>query len=109
MKQVADSYTPLFDDLVHLFDGKQVARQFKSDISVVLHPLPLVPLMICYWLPEDGIASSLHLFFDESANDNLDVGSIFSLGAGLSQMFSKLAQRHGFPQRSQKIASRTLP
>ncbi len=96
MKQVADSYTELFDDLVHIFNGRQVEKQFKSDISVVLHPLPLVPLMVCYWRPDDGLASSLNIFFDESANHNLDNGSLFSIGAGLTQMFGKLALRHGF-------------
>ena len=98
MKKVADTYTELFDDLVHIFSGKQVEKQFESDISVVLHPLPRVPLMICYWRPEDGLESSLNLFFDKSANDNLDIGSVFSLGAGLAQMFEKLALRHGFSE-----------
>jgi len=96
MKRVADIYTPLFDDVVHVFGGKQVDKQFKSDISVVLHPLPKVPVMICYWLPEDGMESSLHIFFDETADRNLDIGSVFSLGAGLAQMFTKIALRHGF-------------
>jgi hypothetical protein len=96
MKQVADTYTDLFDDLVHIFNGRQVERQFKSDISVVLHPLPLVPVMICYWQPEDDLASSLNLFFDQSANQNIDIGSLFSIGAGLAQMFGKLSLRHGF-------------
>ena len=98
MKKVADTYTELFDDLVHIFSGKQVEKQFESDISVVLHPLPRVPLMICYWRPEDGLESSLNLFFDKSADDNLDIGSVFSLGAGLAQMFEKLALRHGFSE-----------
>ncbi len=98
MKKVADTYTELFDDLVHIFSGKQVEKQFESDISVVLHPLPRVPLMICYWRPEDGLESSLNLFFDKSADDNLDIGAVFSLGAGLAQMFEKLALRHGFPE-----------
>lgn len=96
MKRVADIYTPLFDDVVHVFSGKQVEKQFESDISVVLHPLPKVPVMICYWLPEDGMESSLHIFFDETADRNLDIGSVFSLGAGLAQMFTKIAIRHGF-------------
>ena len=48
MKRVADIYTNLFDDLVHIFSAKQVEEQFESDISVVLHPLPKVPIMICY-------------------------------------------------------------
>jgi hypothetical protein len=95
MKQVADSYTDLFDDMVHLFNGKQVDPQFQSDISVVLHPLPKVPIMVCYWLPEEGMQSSLNVFFDQTADNNLDIGSIFSLGAGLAQMFTRLARRHG--------------
>ena len=98
MKKVADTYTDLFDDLVHIFSGRQVEEQFESDISVVLHPLPRIPMMICYWKPEDGLASSLNLFFDKVADDNLDIGSVFSLGAGMAQMFEKLALRHGFPE-----------
>jgi len=98
MKKVADTYTDLFDDLVHIFSGRQVEEQFESDISVVLHPLPRIPMMICYWKPEDGLESSLNLFFDKIADDNLDIGSVFSLGAGMAQMFEKLALRHGFPE-----------
>lgn len=98
MKKVADTYTDLFDDLVHIFSGRQVEEQFESDISVVLHPLPRIPMMVCYWKPEDGLASSLNLFFDKVADDNLDIGSVFSLGAGMAHMFDKLALRHGFPE-----------
>jgi hypothetical protein len=98
MQRVADIYTSLFDDLVHIFSAKKVEEQFESDISVVLHPLPKVPVMICYWLPEDGLESSLNVFFDETADENLDIGSVFTLGAGLAQMFAKLALRHGFPE-----------
>ncbi len=96
MKQLADTLPGFFGDIVHMFSGRQVAEEFESDVSVVLHPLPKVPLMICYWRPDEGLGSSLNLFFDDTAVDNLDIGSVFSLGAGLSQMFSKLALRHGF-------------
>ncbi|RZB37611.1 MAG: hypothetical protein SRB2_00713 [Desulfobacteraceae bacterium Eth-SRB2] len=98
LKRVADIYTDLFDDMVHILSGKQVEKQFESDISVVLHPLPKVPVMVCYWLPEDGLESSLNVFFDQTADENLDIGSVFTLGVGLTQMFEKIAQRHGFPQ-----------
>ncbi len=101
MKLVADTYTDLFDDLVRIFDGQQVEKQFESDISVVLFPLPRVPIMICYWLAEDGLESSLNVFFDDTADKNLSIGSVFSLGAGLSQMFQKLALRHGFRELGQ--------
>jgi Domain of unknown function (DUF3786)/Putative Fe-S cluster len=98
MKRIADAYTDLFDDLVRIFGGKQVERQFESDISVVLHPLPRVPIMICFRLPEDGLGSTLNVFFDDTADENLSIGSVFNLGTGLAQMFDKLARRHGFAE-----------
>jgi hypothetical protein len=82
--------------LVHIFSAKQVEKQFESDISVVLHPLPKVPIMICYWFPEDGLGSSLNVFFDQTADKNLDIDAVFTLGAGLAQMFERIALRHGF-------------
>ena len=96
IKRLADTYTDLFDDMVHIFGGKQVEKQFESDISVVLYPLPKVPIMVCYWLPEDGLESSLNVFFDKTADENLDINSVFTLGTGLAQMFTKLALRHGY-------------
>ena len=96
LKHLADKYVDFFDDIVHMFDGTQVAKEFESDVSVVLYPLPLVPVMICYWKPEDGMASSLNLFFDSSADHNLDADAVFFLGTGLAQMFEKLAEHHGF-------------
>ncbi len=106
MKRVADIYTNLFDDMVHILNGKQVEKQFESDISVVLHPLPQVPIMVCYWSPEDDFESSLNVFFDQTADENLDIGSVFTLGAGLTQMFEKIALRHGFPE---DVSSRYPP
>jgi len=95
IKRIADVYTDLFDDLIHIFSGQQVEEQFESDISVVLYPLPKVPVMICYWLAEEGLASSLNLFFDDTADKNLHINSIYTLGAGLTQMFEKISLRHG--------------
>jgi len=94
MKRIADIYTDLFDDLVHIFGGRKVAEQFESDISVVLHPLPKVPIMVCYWGPDEGLDSTFNLFFDGSADDNLQNGSLFTLCAGLALMFEKLSLRH---------------
>lgn len=96
LKRVADVYTALFDDLVQLFSGRQVAKEFESDISVVLQPLPKVPILICYWRPEEGMESNLLVFFDETADRNLDTDSVFTLGVGLAHMIKKLALRHGF-------------
>jgi hypothetical protein len=95
MKKVADTYTDFFKDLVELFNGKPVENHYESDVSLVLRPLPLVPFLICYWEPEDGLPSTLNIFFDANVEKNLPIESVFTLGAGLVVMFEKLALRHG--------------
>lgn len=95
LKKVADSYPDLFEDMIHLFSGKQVENHYQSDISLVLHPLPKVPVLICYWKPEEGLESSINLFFDSTAEDNLGIRSVYGLAAGLVMMFEKLSLRHG--------------
>jgi hypothetical protein len=95
LKRVADTYTDLFEDMIHIFNGKPVENHYASDISLVLHPLPKVPILICYWKPEDGLESSLNIFFDSNAENNLNIESIYSLIAGLVRMFEKIALRHG--------------
>lgn len=95
VKAVADTYTDLFEDMLHVFNGRQVESLFDSDISIVLHPLPRVPVLYCYWRPDDGMASDLHIFFDTATNHNLPIGAAYSLAGGLARMFEKVAQRHG--------------
>lgn len=95
LKKVADTYTDFFKDLVELFNGKPVENHYESDVSLVLHPLPLVPLLVCYWEPEDGLPSTLNIFFDANVEKNLPIESVYTIGAGLAVMFEKLALRHG--------------
>jgi hypothetical protein len=100
LKKVADTYTDLFEDMIHIFNGTQVQNHYASDISLVLWPLPKVPMLICYWEPEDGLESSLNVFFDSTAEDNLNIESIYALGSGLVTMFEKIALRHGILEDS---------
>jgi hypothetical protein len=95
LKQVADTYTSLFKDMLHIFNGRQVENLYSSDISLVLHPLPKVPILVCYWEPEDGLESSLNIFFDSTAEENLNIEALYALGTGLVQMFEKIALSHG--------------
>jgi len=95
LKRVADIYTDLFEDMIHIFNGRPVENHYAADISLVLHPLPKVPVLICYWKPEEGFQSSLNIFFDSTAEDNLRIESIYALGTGLVRMFEKIALRHG--------------
>lgn len=94
-KQIADRYTGLFEDLIVIFNGRETNRKYDSDISLILHPLPRIPMLVCYWKPEDGMESQLNLFFDRSADQNANIDIIYSIGAGIVVMFEKLSLRHG--------------
>lgn len=94
LKLIADAHSDLFEDLVTMFSGTSSFNQFHADISVVLYPLPKVPILICYWRPEEDIASKLHLFFDDTAETNLHIESLFTLGTGIVRMLEKIMGRH---------------
>ena len=95
LKRLADTYTDFFKDMLEIFDGKEIVSQIDSDVSIVLYPLPLFPIMVCYWRPEDGLESSLHIYFDAASDDNLDIESNYTLNEGVALMFEKIALRHG--------------
>jgi hypothetical protein len=95
LKRVADMHTDLFEHMIHIFAAKRAPHAFNSDIAVVLHPLPRIPMLICYWRPDGGLESSLNVFFDDTAGENLIVESIYRLAAGMTIMFEKIAITHG--------------
>jgi len=95
LKQVADTYTDLFENMIHIFGAKRAPNAFDSDIAVILHPLPRVPMLICYWKPDEDMESALNVFFDDTADDNLVIDCIYRLGAGLAIMFEKISMTHG--------------
>ncbi len=94
MKKIIDGYTDMFEIMIEVF-GARPAQAFESDIAVVLHPLPKVPMLICYWKPEDGMDSDLSLFWDAGAEDNLNIDSLYYLATGMATMFEKIARTHG--------------
>ncbi len=95
LKQIADKYTGFFEDLILIFNGKKTNNHYESDISLVLYPLPKLPMLICYWKPEDDMASDLHLFFDASADMNANIDIVYGIGAGIVVMFEKISMKHG--------------
>lgn len=95
LKKVADTYPELFQDLLDIFNGKKAESRFEADTAILLYPLPLVPVLICYWKPEEGMDSSINIFFDSTADKNMGVEFIYRLVAGLVIMFEKIAHRHG--------------
>ncbi|HSR36504.1 MAG TPA: DUF3786 domain-containing protein [Desulfurivibrionaceae bacterium] len=93
LRLLADNNPDLLSDLIHLFMGKTI-DWYEADIALILHPLPKVPLLFCYQAPEGDLPSKLTIFFDGSCTTNLHIKSIYTLCAGLVQMFAKIAERH---------------
>jgi len=100
LKATADKYPDLFSDLVDMFKAEEVVEQYESDVAVILYPLPLIPILICYWQPEDGMESSLKLFFDDTAESNIGMDGIYTLGVGFAIMLERLSMIHGLNQSS---------
>ncbi len=94
LKQLVDRHTDLLELLIDLFSGQRVVAGFSADISVVLYPLPKLPILICYWKAEEDMDSDLNIFFDSSASDHLGIRSIYALAVGLVMMFEKIARQH---------------
>lgn len=94
LKSIADTHVELFEDLIGMFSGAYTANDMKADISVVLYPFPKVPILICYWKPEDGMESQLHIFYDSTASENLGIESAYLMGAGIASMVEKIMQNH---------------
>lgn len=94
LQRLADSHTELFDDLVSMFCGTRKERMFSSDISIILHPFPRIPVLICYWRPEEDLGSKLNIYFDATADRHLSIEWIFEVTVGMVMMFDKIALKH---------------
>lgn len=94
LKKIADEHTDLFEDLVRLFKGEKVENHYDADISLVLKPFPMVPILISYLRPDEGMESDLNVFFDEGAEEKVPMRPLYTLGAGLVNMIEKIALRH---------------
>lgn len=94
LKVLADTHSDLFEDLISMFGARSSPNGFRSDISVILYPLPNVPVLVCYWKAEDDMESRLHIFFDEGAESHLHIDSIFTLAVGIVMMLEKIMRKH---------------
>lgn len=93
LAQLAQAHPSLLTDLIDLFMG-QATTWYEADIALILHPLPHIPILICYQGPEDDLPADLTIFFDACCGKNLHIKSLYTLCAGLVQMFAKIAERH---------------
>ncbi len=92
---LADNNPELLADLIDLFMGQETdTKKYEADIALILHPLPHIPILICYQKAEDDLQSALTIFFDECCGHNLHIKSLYTLCAGLVMMFEHIATKH---------------
>lgn len=92
---LADQNPELLADLIDLFMGTETDTQkYEADIGLILHPLPHIPILICYQKADEDLNSELTIFFDECCGQNLHIKSIYTLCAGLVKMFEQIALHH---------------
>lgn len=94
LKKIADTHTDLFFDTLSMFDGRPVTKGLSADRAIVLYPLPKVPFLICYWKTEDDFESKLSVLFDKTAGSNLNIESIYLIGAGFVEMLKLIIHKH---------------
>lgn len=88
-----NAHTELLLEIIHLFGARSVTGH-DADDSLMLLPLPKLPLLINYWRAEGEFPSKLNLLFDVTAADNLKAGFICTLCQGLVEMFRALIVKH---------------
>ncbi len=97
LKILIDAQPDLFWDLTNMFAAQEVTGIASADQAIVLHPLPKLPMLICYWQAEDDLESQLNVLFDRTAANNIDVKSIYMLATGMVEMFQKIILAHSEP------------
>jgi hypothetical protein len=94
LRQLADAHTDIVFEILRIFGARPLEGFSSADHSLVIRPLPRVPLLICYWQPEDGLDSKLNILFDRSAEANATPQSLYLIGRGIVEMFRQLIVRH---------------
>jgi len=94
MRLLVDAHTELFFELLDLFGAQTITGVIDTDYSLLIHPLPKLPMVINYWNAEDDFTSKLSIFFDSTAPDNLNIEFIYTITRGLVEMFRALIVKH---------------
>ncbi len=93
-RQMADEHTDLFLDLLALFGTDFDVGDATADRSIVLLPLPKVPIVFVYWRQEEDFDAKLSLLFDTATEANLGAEGTYLLVQGIAEMFRKLILKH---------------
>lgn len=93
LRELLDAHLGLFADIMGQFEA-QIPEGFVSDRAWLLRPLPKVPVIVLYWMPEEGDPSRVKILFNRNVERFLDPEGLFTLVRGLVEMFERLVEKH---------------
>jgi hypothetical protein len=104
MRDMADGQEDVFLDVLQTFAGRPprgilARRAPEADWTLLVYPLPKVPLLFAYWRAEGAFEPVLSLLLDRSATENLSAGAIYTLVQGVVIMFQRIIRRHTHGER----------
>lgn len=94
LRQLAEAHTDLVFEILQVFNASAAKGNSSADFSLVVRPLPLVPVLINYWKAEDEFPSKLNILFDRSAEKNLPAEALYLMIRGIVEMFRQVIVRH---------------
>lgn len=94
--RLVEDHPTLFPDLLDLFAAEHVDHGFDADLSVVLRPLPRVPLLLCHWKADGPFDAKLSLYFDRCTPAHLSLETTVILVMGIVEMLKRIVTRHTF-------------
>jgi len=95
IKRLSDSDPDLFISILSLFGEEVEDREIQFDHCFLLHPLPKVPVLMCYSRQEGDFDSKFTVLFDRSVEKNLRTDAAYFLVQGIAEMFGKIMEHHG--------------
>lgn len=94
LRQLVDAHTELVVEILTLLGATTPADSPAADHTLLLLPLPRVPMLVCYWRPEEHFESRLTILFDRSAEANAAPEALYLLSRGIIEMIRQIIVRH---------------
>lgn len=93
-REMAEQHTDLFFDILSLFGKDHDVEGTSPDRSIIIYPLPKVPIVFLWWAPEEDFESKLTILLDRAVEANLGAEGTYLLVQGIVEMFRKIIARH---------------
>ncbi len=93
-RDMAEEHPDLFLDLLDLFGHDHHVEGTSPDRSIMMYPLPKVPILFLYWRAEEEFEAKLTILLDRAVEANLGAEGTYLLVQGIVEMFRKIIARH---------------